>query len=65
MDGPAPYRLLFFRASRLERWEAIDASNDLDAVHEAARRPSDDLAELWTDNRKIASFRPLGSHPRR
>ena len=65
MDAGKLYRLLFFRASRLERWEAIEADNDLDAVQEAARRPSDDLAELWVENRKIASFRPLGSHPKR
>ncbi len=65
MDGPTLYRLLFFRASRLERWETIDASSDLDAVQEAARRPSDDVAELWAENRRIASFRPLGTRPKR
>lgn len=65
MAATTLYRLLFFRASTLERWEPIEAADDLDAVQEAARRPSDDLAELWAEGRKIASFRPLGAHPRR
>ena len=65
MDVASPYRLLFFRASRLERWEAVDASSDMDAVEKAARRPSDDVVELWAAGRRIASFRPLGSAPKR
>ena len=65
MDRASPYRLLYFRASRLERWEPVAASNDLDALHEAARRPSDDIVELWAAGRKIASFRPVGAHPKR
>jgi hypothetical protein len=65
MAGATPYRLLFFRASLLERWEEIEAPSALEAVEEAARRPSDDVVELWSSDRRIASFRPLGSNPKR
>lgn len=60
----ATYRLLFFRGYHLVRWEPIEAPTHLDAVHEAARRNSDDLVELWADGGRIASFRPFGSNRR-
>jgi hypothetical protein len=65
MDTSSPYRLLYFHANQLERWETIEASNELEAVEKAARRPSDDRAELWVDDKRIASFRPVGAHPKR
>ena len=52
------FRLFFFRSSRLERSETIEAADPLDAVHEAAKRPSTDVVELWSDSGKIATFRP-------
>jgi len=56
---PVPnFRLFYFRASRLERSETIEAADPLDAVHEAAKRPSADLVELWSDQGRIAIFRP-------
>ena len=55
------FRLLYLRANRLERWEIIEAESALDAVHEAASRPSDDVTELWSDEGKIAIFRPVGT----
>ncbi len=55
------FRLLYLRANRLERWEIIQAESALAAVHEAAARPSDDVTELWSDQGKIAIFRPVGT----
>lgn len=52
------YRLLFFRANRLDRWEEIEAADYFDAVEQAARRPSDDRVELWSEGHRLASFRP-------
>jgi hypothetical protein len=52
------YRLLFFRANRLDRWEEFEAANHLDAVYTAAERQSDDLMELWSPAGKIGVFRP-------
>ena len=49
----------------MDRWERIEAPSEIEAVHEAARRPSDDVVELWTAGRRIASFRPVGAHPKR
>ena len=65
MTAATSYRLLFFRANQLDRWERIEAPSELEAVHKAARRPSDDVVELWTAGRRIASFRPVGAHPKR
>ena len=55
------YRLLYFRANLLERWEEIEAAGYLEAVEQAAQRPSDDRVELWRDGHRLASFRP---HPK-
>lgn len=55
------YRLLYFRANLLERWEEIEAADYLEAVHQAQQRPSDDRVELWRDGHRLASFRP---HPK-
>ena len=55
------FRLLYLRANRLEQWEIIEADDALAAVHEAARRPSDDVTELWSDQGRIAIFRPVGA----
>jgi hypothetical protein len=52
------FRLFYFRSSRLERSETIEATDPLDAIHQAARRPSSDVVELWSDEGKIATFRP-------
>jgi hypothetical protein len=52
------YRLLFFRANLLERWEEIEALDYLEAVQQAAQRPADDRVELWRDDHRLASFRP-------
>ena len=56
------FHLIYFRASRLERSETIDAPDALAAIEEAARRPSPDIAELWSDQGKIATFRPATRH---
>jgi len=55
------YRLLIFRASRLERWEEFEADSDRAAVEKAAGSPNDVLAELWSADGKIAIFRPSPS----
>jgi len=56
------FRLLFFRGSQLERFETLEAPNDLAAIHEAAKRPSEDLVELWSPAGRIALFRPARRH---
>ena len=56
------FRLIYFRASRLDRSETIDAPTALAAIEEAARRPSQDVVELWSDHGKIATFRPATRH---
>lgn len=52
------YRLLFFRANLLDRWEEIEAADYVEAVQQAAQHPSDDRVELWRDDHRLASFRP-------
>ena len=52
------FRLFYFRSSRLERSETIEAADAIEAVHQAAKRPSHDLVELWSDQGRIAIFRP-------
>ncbi len=56
------FRLIYFRASVLDRSETIEAPDALSAIHEAARRPSDGLTELWSDYGKLATFRPTTRH---
>ena len=56
------FRLIYFRASRLDRTETIEAPTTLAAIEEAARRPSQDLVELWSDDGKVATFRPATRH---
>lgn len=56
------FHLIYFRASRLDRSETIEAENALAAIEEAARRPSHDVVELWSDHGKIATFRPATRH---
>jgi hypothetical protein len=56
------FRLIYFRSSRLDRTETLEAPDTLSAIHEAARRPSEDVLELWSDCGKIATFRPTARH---
>jgi len=56
------FRLLFLRSNRLDHWESFEAASALDAVERAARRPSDDVVELWSEQGRIATFRPVGRH---
>ena len=56
------FRLLYFQGSRLDRFEVIEAEDALEALQEAANRPSEDLVELWHDDRKLATFRPAHRH---
>ena len=56
------FRLIYFRASLLDRSETIDAPSALAAIEEAARRPSHDVVELWSDDGKLATFRPATRH---
>jgi hypothetical protein len=54
------FRLLYMRSNRLDHWETFEAESPLDAVEKAAERPSDDVVELWSDQGRIATFRPVG-----
>ena len=56
------YTILHFQGSRLDRSEAIDAESPIEALEEAAKRPSDDLVEVWSGDRKLATFRPVRRH---
>jgi hypothetical protein len=56
------FKLLFFRGSHLHHFETLDAPDELTAIHEAARRPSEDLVELWSPVGRIALFRPARRH---
>ncbi len=56
------FRLLYLRANRLEKWEIFEAEDAISAVHMAARKPSDDIVELWSGDGKIAIFKPVGQH---
>jgi hypothetical protein len=56
------FRLLFMRSNRLDHWESIEADSALEAVERAAERPSDDVVELWSEQGRIATFRPVGRH---
>lgn len=56
------YRLLFFQANRLDRWEEFEADTFVEAVQRAAERAGNDMAELWTDHGRIATFRPRRTH---
>jgi len=56
------FRLLFFRGSQLQHFETLEAPDDLTAIHEAAKRPSHDLVELWSPAGRIAVFRPARRH---
>ena len=54
------YRLLIFHTHRLERWEEFEADGHLEAVQKAGGKLGDDdgLVELWSNDRKIAVWRP-------
>jgi hypothetical protein len=52
------FRLFFFRASKLDRSETLQAPDAMTAIEQAARRPSNDVVELWSDQGKVATFRP-------
>ena len=56
------YRLLYFSGPKLERSELLEAKTSLSAIEEAARRPSHDLVELWSDAGRLATFRPARRH---
>lgn len=54
----ATYRILYFSANRLERWEKFEADDYVEAVQIAAQRAGDELTELWSARGRIATFRP-------
>ncbi len=56
------YRLLVFRSDRLERWGEIDASDAVEAIQRAAQQESEGVVELWSDQGKLATLRPIGRH---
>jgi hypothetical protein len=56
------YRLLVFRSDRLERWNEIDAPNAVEAIHKAAQQEADGMVELWSNEGKLATLRPVGRH---
>ena len=62
MSSVPLFRLLYFRANRLERHEEIECDSAMEAIHEAATRTSDDVVELWSDQGRLALFRPASRH---
>ena len=55
------YRLLYFRGSRLERWESVEAPDHLAAIQEMSGRGSDRTVEIWCGDRKLAVVRPAST----
>jgi hypothetical protein len=60
--APVMFRLLYMRSNRLDHWETFEAESALEAIERAAGRPSNDVVELWSDQGRIATFRPVGRH---
>jgi hypothetical protein len=60
----ANYRILYFSTNRLERWEEFEADTFVAAVQIASSRAGDEPVELWSEQGRIASFRPR-RHPGR
>jgi hypothetical protein len=50
------------RSNRLDHWETFEAETALEAVEKAAQRPSNDVVELWSEQGRLATFRPVGRH---
>ena len=56
------FRLLVFRSDRLERWSEIEAPDAISAIHQAAQQEDQGVVELWSDEGKLATLRPVGRH---
>ncbi|HEX8402926.1 MAG TPA: hypothetical protein VF628_14655 [Allosphingosinicella sp.] len=54
------FRLLLFRSDRLERWSEVDAADAVEAIQQAAQREGEGVVELWSDQGKLATLRPVG-----
>ena len=52
------YRLLYFRESRLERWDVVDAPDHIAAVKDVSGQSSDLKIEVWRDDKRFAVIRP-------
>ena len=52
------YKVLIFRAARLERHEDLEADSDLAALEKAAAIKKTANVELWRGDRRLAIFRP-------
>lgn len=57
----ATYRLLFFHGGQLDHWEMIEAADHMAALEVAGHHPSEGLMELWSEQGKVASFKPMGT----
>jgi hypothetical protein len=53
---------LVFRSDRLERWGEIDAPDAVEAIQMAAQQEEEGVLELWSDQGKLATLRPVGRH---
>lgn len=51
------YHLLILRANQLKGAEEFEAENHIVATQLAAQHASDGYAELWSGDKKIATFR--------
>jgi hypothetical protein len=56
------FRLLVFRSDRLERWSEIEAPDAVTAIQLAAQQETEGVLELWSDQGKLATLRPVGRH---
>lgn len=55
------YRLLHFRGTRLEHWEALEATGFDDAMDQAFGLVSSldvECAELWQGEKRLVTFKP-------
>ena len=56
------YKVLHLRANRLQRWNIIQAPDDLEAVRLASESETGtDLVELWQDDRRLARIKGIGT----
>lgn len=56
------FRILVFRSDRLERWSEIEAVSAVEAIQLAAQKEREGIVELWSDEGKLATLRPVGRH---
>ncbi len=58
------YRLLCFESTVLVEWEELEVQDPLKALEIASARCPALTVELWSDGKKVAIFKPVGTRHR-